>query len=107
MPASGVQELKPQPEMSAPVFPVAITPLPWIWITPAQSSPIAKLFFIVTRLRVVVPLAGRFCTRIPPHVYPAVIAAPFPVSVVFSMSKAAPFKRMPPPGLFVTLQASM
>lgn len=88
------------------LFPLASTPMPVM--APEHDSPTCLLFWIVTRLRVVGPLAGRASTLIPPYDAPAgAVPGPFPVMVVFLISKAAPLNRMPPPGLLMTAQVSM
>jgi len=43
----------------------------------------------------------------PQKVPPVVCPGPLPVMIEFSMSKAAPLRKTPPPGLFVTLQSLM
>lgn len=60
---------------------------------------------MLTRLRVVGPLVGRLCTKMPPQL--KLPFGPFPLMVAFLMSKAAPLSKMPPPGLPVTAQVSM
>jgi len=56
----------------------------------------------------VVSPEGGLLTRMPPQaVDPPNAPGPFPVTVVFLMSNAAPFSRMPPPWLLVTAQVSM
>jgi hypothetical protein len=88
------------------VFPVDKTPVPWM--PPAQDRPAGLLVLIVTKLIFVVPLDGRASTLMPPHgVPPVVCPGPFPFTVTFLKSKAAPLRRMPPPGLLMTAQVSM
>jgi hypothetical protein len=62
---------------------------------------------MLIRVRLVRPEAGRLCTRMPPQVEDPVCPGPFPVIVVFLMSNAALFSKMPPPGEPVTMQVSM
>ena len=88
------------------VFPVDRTPVPRM--LPAQDSPDGLLVLMFAKLRFVVPLDGRASTLMPPHgVPPVVCPGPFPLTVMFLISKAAPLRRMPPPGLLITAQVSM
>jgi hypothetical protein len=87
-------ELFPNARMSLPVMEVA------------HVNPGPPLFLTVLEMICETPFtAVELLTKIPPKVEVPNDPGPFPDTVVFSMSKAASLRRIPPPELLSTVQA--
>src|SRR6185436_8294287 len=92
------QELNPHVPVvisTPPPLPVARTPMPFT--PPVHEMPVFLLSLTVTRWRILGPVGGTFLIRRPPQVVPESSPGPLFDTVVLSMVKFPPSRRMPPP----------
>ena len=86
--------------LTPPAFPDASTPVP---VTGAEHViPTRLLAWTVRSWSRDGPAPGGLLMRIPPQTVAPDIPGPFPVTMVLRMSKPAPSRRIPPPGLLTT-----